>query len=371
MNSKETARLTPMLLLPVMVSTFIGYGLFHVSSNAAKVMGANGYIAILLATIAVVPIILISFALQRRFPGLTIIEYAPLIIGRVPALITNLAVLVFAVLYAVLIMRDAANLVSTYLLDRTPLWVILLMVFGGVVYLTYHGLESLARFSSFILIPATTVLVILILTGFINADFRNALPIMPPKLGDYFQGSLKTLYIFFPVLYLWILLAFVKEKQLRSAQTATFVAYGLIALIFFLKTLGGIAVFGSHALTRFTWATMEFVHIINLPYLILEQAGLILLIAWLAKIYAAFSVSYWATTFGASQFFRKLDRKTMVLLLAPVVLVLTLIPKDITQVLLAEEFLQQIGVFIIIPYPILLWLLAVLFRKKVTAIGAA
>ena len=89
------------------------------------------------------------------------------------------------------------------------------------------------------------------------------MPIFSLHAGDYFHGGLRMMYIFFPVLNLWVLLSFIKENELRKARSNNFWALGIIFIIFFLETLGSIAAFGPHGLTRYTWATMEYVHIIK------------------------------------------------------------------------------------------------------------
>jgi spore germination protein len=222
MTFKEDTCLSPLLFLAVMITSLFGYGLFHSGSNAALAMGANGYIAILLSALAILPVIWVLFALQRRFPGKTIMEYAPLLIGRIPAIIIHTAILFTAFIYMILIGRDASIMVNTYFLDRTPIWIVTISGFGGIVYLTYHGIKSVARYCSFILIPATAVLVILFLLGLSNADLRLALPILSPRVSDYFQGGLSVMYLFFPIIHLWVLLAFIKDTELKAARKHAF-----------------------------------------------------------------------------------------------------------------------------------------------------
>ncbi|HEX3046925.1 MAG TPA: GerAB/ArcD/ProY family transporter [Bacillota bacterium] len=364
MTFKEETRLSPLLLFAVMITSLFGYGLFHTSSNAAAAMGGNGYMAVLLSTLAIIPVIYALFSLQRRFPGKSIMEYAPLLIGRIPALIIHTVIWCSAFIYMVLIGRDASIMVNTYFLDRTPVWMIMLSGFGGIVYLTYHGIKSIARYCSFILIPATTVLVILFLLGFSNIDLRLALPILSPRVGDYFHGGVSVMYLFFPVIHLWILLAFIKDTELKEARKITFWGFGIIAVIFFVETFGAIAALGPYGITRYTWDSMEYVHIIHLPFLILEQAGLVMLIAWIAKIYGAVSVSYWLVAYSVSRIFRQLKFKSTILVLAPVYFVFLLIPLTPRQILLTEQLIQRIGILLFLPYPLILWLLMVLGARK-------
>jgi hypothetical protein len=135
-------------------------------------------------------------------------------------------------------------------------------------------------------------------------------------------------------------------------------------VVFFIETLGSIASLGPHGITRYNWATMEYVHIIHLPFLILEQAGLVMLIAWITKIYGAISVSFWIVSFSVSRVFRGLNYKSAILILAPVYFILLLIPLTPKQIFIAEQFLHKIGVFLFFPYPVILWILAFLGKRR-------
>ena len=120
-NPAENTRLSTALILSVMVVVLLGLDVFQIGKVGIGVMKGNGYLALMPATVATLPVIYALFRLQRQFPGQTVIDYAPRIIGRIPALLANLGFLIFSFLYKFGIGRDILSMTSTYQLDRTPL----------------------------------------------------------------------------------------------------------------------------------------------------------------------------------------------------------------------------------------------------------
>lgn len=359
--SREGPGLPPSLLLPSLTCLLLGYDLLYSSKTAAAAMGSNGYLAVPLSLLFNLPMVFAILALQRRFPGQTVTEYAPLIIGRVPALILNIGLLAFTYGSIGLVTRDTTTMIATYLLNRTPLWAILLLGFSSGLYLVYKGVESVARACSFVFVPAVVLLTALFAAGLVNVDTRHVLPVFTPGVGPYFRGSLCLAHLFLPLVYLQFLLAFVKPG--KGVYKSVFWAMGITAFVVFVQVFGAIGTFGPVGIRRYVWPPMEYVHVVDLPVLLLEQLGPVMIIVWQVLMFCAMNFGYAGIAFGFSRMVKRLSYKACVLALSPIGFIVSLLPTNIVRLREIEHFFLNAGIAVSF-YPVLLWVFAAIRRKE-------
>jgi hypothetical protein len=121
-----------------------------------------------------------------------------------------------------------------------------------------------------------------------------------------------------------------------------------------------IGVFGAPLTGRFVWPNLVMVHRISIPYLVLEQVGLLFLIVWLTLFLIAGSLYFTAIAGGLKQQFPKLNFQwTVIGLLVLVGAFGLLIPNGVT----ANWFFDLLRRWIFLPvvaYPLLVYIVALL-----------
>lgn len=363
--SKEQTAIGPWLYLALLIIPTIAFGLLNMPHYAAKVMGANGYWAELIAAVFVLPGIAAIYFLAKRFPGQTIIQQGNSILGPFLGRLTGLIYLGGCLLILTMTTRDIANMVGTFFLDRTPTYAISLVILGFAAFTSSRGIETVARLAAFVMIPALIVLLGLTVAGFQNVKWTYVLPIASPNLGDYFKGGLAVVYIYYLLGASAISIIFLKPLK-NFPRIAGGVLLSL-AIFYAIYAIGSIGMFGHRYILRYAWPGLEFVHNIDFPYFLLEQAGLLLLIDLIALIIVGTGYLYYTTALGFAQISRFLDYKGWVWLLFPLKLIMIMLPRDVTQTKEAMELVIKYGWIILLAYPILLWLGAIMFRRRETS----
>ncbi|MCY9659320.1 GerAB/ArcD/ProY family transporter [Paenibacillus chondroitinus] len=89
--------------------------------------------------------------------------------------------------------RHHAEVIASIFLIRTPIWAIILLLLVISTYTAIKGLETILRSSVIIFLIVNILVAFVIITSFVNFDFRNALPIRPPSL--HFATNINFLYL--------------------------------------------------------------------------------------------------------------------------------------------------------------------------------
>jgi len=234
MTFPEKTSLRPSMYLVLVFAVLTGLDVLASPLVSVKALGNAGYFAPLVAVVPFFAIIAIIFALQKKFPGKSVLQYSSQILGRVPTVIINLLVIIFWRLYTTIVTRDIMSLVSTHMLLRTPLWFFSIIGLLGVIYLAYHGIESVSRFVAFVFLPATIVIILVFFSALPYINVHQLLPVFNFGIKDIAKGALGQSYLYFPMLLLFMITPFTKD--LRSARRFTMGAVALSAFGFLTNT---------------------------------------------------------------------------------------------------------------------------------------
>jgi spore germination protein len=284
---------------------------------AVKTCGASGYWALLIAFGLIIPVIFLIAAFKQRFPKQNLLDAAALALGKPLAFIVNLLYLSIFLIYAILAIRDATDLVMSYMLDRTPLWIALFCFLLTSGYIALNGLSGVIRMVSFVLIPSVFFRLIMQILAFQQFSVSHLLPLVTATPVQYLQGSLLLTNGFMPVITILLILHLIEQPRKLSATILG--ASGSAMLFFLLETLGTIGVFGATFVQRFTWSNLALIQRINIPYLVLEQVGPLFLVVWLTMFLCSMAFNFYLMAGGVSQLFPCWNYRLLVLILLAVV----------------------------------------------------
>lgn len=353
--------ISPSLYFFLIFTPLLSFSLLFYPLTLAQQIGTDGYLGIPIAFLLICPVILLARYFESRFPGKTILEYTPLIFGKYLGLFFNSVYLVFLFSISFVLFKELSGLVSHFLLLHSPIWATNLLIIGSVAYLSYYGLGPTARLTTF-LFPAGCFIVFMFLLGFQNWDGLNIVPIFKQPVQTYLMGGLKSLYIFYPLVLIYQAQLFSAHQQKKSRLALT--ALGLTGAIYFINFFGIAGVFGPEGFVRYNWPTLEYVRTINFPYLLLDQIGLTLIIAWLVITYATGSILMYFLSSGISQLLNKPSPKIVTLILVPVYFFS--INRFESLDLLRDLFgyFQVGGMIVLLGLPGLLWVISLVTGRR-------
>lgn len=368
--TKEQTAIGPWLLIPVLIIAAIGHGMLNMPHFVAKAMGNNAYWAFPVAVLLFVgPAMAVIYILAQRFPGQTIIEQGKTILGPFFGTVTGLGYLGCLIFFLAILTRDVVNMASVYFLFQSPIYALALVYLLSAAYLASRGIETITRTASMMLIPALLVLLILTAVGFQNVSLNNLKPVFTPRLSDYLIGAKGAMQNFYMLGFVAMVLPFLKPLN----SFPRFAGGTILLLLFFLTliTVGTIGVTGPEFLSRFAYPSLVLFRLINIPNSLLEQAGIIIGIAWLVMILVGTGFGHYAVSLGLSQAIPCWNYKKFVWILVPIKFYLIMLPAGVLATKTIVDFVAQNAWIPLFGYPLFLWIAALIFNKKGVSSRAA
>jgi spore germination protein (amino acid permease) len=354
---------TPVNFFAILVVLLLGLDFLDFPYEAAKTCGPNGYWPLLVAfCLAALPLILLLTLMHRRFPDQDLTATAIQVLGKPLGVGGNLVFLSCFVLWLILAIRDGSELVLAYFLNRTPVWATILVFLIGVGYAAINGLTPALRLAAFILIP--TVLIRFGMQIFALQGLKGTylLPLFARPPLNYLSGGIIMANVFLPITAIFLIHPLVKKPGKLGVPLllASFIA----ALSFLLGLIGAIGSFGAELVPRFAWSEFATIQQINIPFLVLEQVGLVFLVIWIAMFFVATSFYFAVVARSLRQQFPAFHyRWTVIVLLLLVMTGTMLFPDAITAHTMFTRFRSWLMLPVFV-YPFAVYLAALLRGKK-------
>lgn len=292
-------------LMATLMITLIGADFLDLPHYAVKYAGPSGYWSIGIAFILILPVVWVAQGFQKRFPGQNFFEIAPQVIGRPGALIGNVCFLGSFLARFILSIRDGVDLILIYLLNRTPFYAVLLLLLISIGYVAISGLAAVNRFINFLFIPVVLFRFIMKLLSLQKMETSHLLPLFSATPFQYLLGGLTIIGYLLPVTTIFLISS--QLKQSNQLQKPVFGALVLTFPIYILGFLGTVGSFGTAYTQLFAWPEITTINHIHIPFLVLEQVGLLFLIVWITTFFATMIFYAAIIATGLTQQFSRLN----------------------------------------------------------------
>lgn len=361
-------KITAGQLAIIVVSTIIGVNLLLLPRGLVEVAGRDGWISLLLAGGYVMLVVIAGIILSLRFPTKMITEYSQVILGKPLGKLYNILGIAFYVLAAANIFRQFGDAMKVFLLEKTPLEVLLIVGLLVVAYQVNHGLNAMARLGQVFLPVILLPLGLIFLMAQYTADYRELLPVLS-------RGPIPVLKAFpraYTVFAGWgIVLFLVAPLRKKKLALPAGLAGIIMALIVYLVTsVLIIATFGEVQVKYFIYPLMDLARFIELPGAFIERFEALLLSLWILAVFYTVEAIFYVSALGLSQTVELKEHRVLVYLLVPVIYLLAMLPQDFSRVLFVNEILGWASLALSVTVPALL-LVAIIRGKEEKAVDQA
>ena len=250
--------------------------------------------------------------LAQRFPGETVVQYAPRLAGQLPGKLIGLVYVFYFLYVGYFVQQEFAALMSSAYMPLTPPILFMLVLAGLAVYAAYGGLEVICRINTLVLSVALAAIVLVF--ALVLKDFKTwrFLPVLENGVEPVALGTLAPAGWFGETAVIVMLYPFITDKQ-RAVKT------GLLAvLILFvameLVVVGAIGLQGPLEAGRFLFPTFNIVRRISLEALpILERQDAIFMMIWVVAMMVKLTTFFFAGVLGLAQWIDAREYRPLVL----------------------------------------------------------
>ncbi len=363
MPGQKTAKLPNSFIIAGITHISIGGGYLFLSTVIAQHLTYNTYMGLLLGLIFFLPFIFISADFARIFPNQSFTVIYRQVLGKYCGTFLSLFFIAHVILTSALGLKQSLLMISSYFFLSTPQILITIIFVAIILYLALHGIKAISRLAGFMLIPPLAIIFILQFLGLSQVDWTYVRPILTGAPFQWLATGFDSLYLFIAATAGIFYLPFIKAS--KEMLKVTLIPLGICFPLFFLATIGIIGTFGPTVITKMAWPSVEFFHVIDVPFLLLEQAGLFFLITWLAFLYVAETLGIYLTSHELNFIWPKMKLNWLIMVVAVIILIIAGLPMDIVTMVNFTN--RYYWVFIFMNYtPFLIaWMVArVRFQKK-------
>ncbi|WP_164491731.1 GerAB/ArcD/ProY family transporter [Staphylospora marina] len=364
---------TPYQAFALVHSTMLGAGVLYLPRDVGVEAGKDAVWVVLLSALPILLFLYFISKLLRRFPGETLVEFAPKILGpsrhpNVGRWISFLLILlplgVFWILGLAYMARMFGESVVTGVLLRTPIEAVILSILFATAVAAGSKVGVLVRFNE-LLLPLTFFPVIFVIFSTLQrGDLIRVLPLFSADWKQIVSGMAIGM-LAYPGFKITLIFGGYYQQPESSAKSHT-AAVLTVTFIYWLLVINAMSVFGPHELVQILWPVLESMKEIQFQNFILERMEAGILIIWVIAVYTTMANLYAAFIEMTMQHFRLRERwrKWLVLACIPVIYYLALIPEDLPQSIRFSRFIGVTSLVLAGTIPPILLILAMIRRKR-------
>lgn len=323
-------------------------------------LGHGAWVPIAAAYLLTIWGVFVSIRLCERFGKKNLAEWAQDVLGRWLGSLYAIGAILVTYTWGVGMVYVFTDLVTYTQLPNTSRILLLLFIFGPVLYLLLGGLEAWVRFAEFFGVMLLFGLILINVPQLGNATFTNLLPITtafrePAALAR--PEIVAALFVFRGIFSIYFLYPHIKPERLfRWSLFSATLAFGEVLAAVVLP----IAVFGASFAKTIAYPYQESLGTVALPWLPFERITLLTPAVWQLIMVYVLCVSMYAAAIGMRTLLRlKGERKErrLILVLGLVSFGLTLIPLQKEMVMKLMVYWSLAGIAVLIVIPTLLWMI--------------
>jgi len=306
-NDEKVASSQMMFLL---VTTVSATGFLYVPAITAEIASRDGWLSVLVgATAFGILVALICTALGGLFPTQSVVEYAPLLLGKWLGKLVGLLYIFFFIHVNAIIVREFGDFLVSAFLAETPMLFFNLVVVALAASITRNGMEVLARLNQFIFPLFLGVLAFIVVLVIDEMSLDRLLPLMENGIKPVLAGSLVPSAWRGEIVLILMFLPFLNRP--REARKSVITAVLLIAVLLTLPTLAGLMLFGAQFSARSVFPTLLVARYISLGGF-LERVEAVIIIIWVAGITVKVAAFLLASSLAAAQWLGLKDYRSVV-----------------------------------------------------------
>ena len=304
----------------------------------------------------------ISAKLASRFRKQTFYVFTEKIASKYIAIVLTVVFALFFMLVTAFEVRMLANIAAKYLFDETPEEVISLTFFLVVIYAVSGKHVAILRLNLMFLPIFFAVLFSLLILNIQYLDLNHFTPFFTSSWRELLRG---TFYAAANMIGLSIILFYVSfmrtpKKAPKAALIGALITICVNMIIFFFV----VGQLGPVVTRNVLYPTIEMAKETKVPGEFFARFYAVFFTAWIMAIFNTTTMSLHVSTLAIDSLFKKMQKFRTILILAPIIFYVSMLPIDIIQIGLITEWLMGIGALMGMGVPALLYVAAILRKVK-------
>ena len=357
-NSNQIGHREILTLLIVMMSSKV---FLSFPRNMALLGGTAGWLLVLLSGFLSLLGFLIIYALIRRFPEDNIFEMARRVTGKIIGTVLGIGIFFYFLIITTLLVRQFAESFILAILPRTPISIITLVFMFMLMYGTFLGIETISRVAWFFG-PYLLLALIVVITSSAPTQLEFVLPVMGKGLIPVLKNSAINIASFSEILFLAVVAPLIQKKErlfrigMWSILIATIILTAMTAIV--------IITFNYNSASHLIFPVFQLTRLITIGEFV-QRVESVFVFLWFLTAGIEMSALFYGTVVSFSETFRMKNYRPLVFPIATLIFILSLLPQSMSEAVHLDDFtISKYYSSIWVGIPLILWLVALIFKKK-------
>ncbi|WP_244209351.1 GerAB/ArcD/ProY family transporter [Paenibacillus ferrarius] len=356
----EKSRITQRQLMFFVIQSQVGVGILSLPHNMQAIAKGGGWISTLIAGLGVQVIILILWALCRRFPSDTIFSFLPKIAGKLIGNLLGLVYIGYFLFSAGKVLTLFADVIGKWVLQSTPRWALLILTLLTCIYLVKENIRVIARL--FVISSLTIIVMVLLsLMGYVNMNIDYIFPIMESGWGKIFEAANEALFPLIGYEVILVIYPFVEGtngEKLKAASLGNLV----ITLFYSFEVFTSLVIFSPSVMPAIEEPLLYMLK--GFSFQLIQRIDLIFLSLWVFIASTAIVSWLFMATTGLGRLFHGGEHKKAVPYAAIIIFILAMIAQDPSITALIDRIIRMSHYVLVIGLPLILLIFSYFTRTR-------
>lgn len=343
----------------LILQTQIGVGVLSLPNTVHAVSKGDAWISTLIAGVVVQLIIILLWALLKRYPDLTIFQITRSLLGAKLSFLVNTAFLAYFIIANVLTLMKFIRVLDIWVLPLTPNWVISIIMIMVSIYLLIENLRIIARFYvavSFLLI----IFFLFVLYSIKDANLLYIMPIGNAGLMNIIKGAKEVLFPMMGFEFILVAFAFTQgdsKGKLKAVSIANIFVTIFYTYLVFMCTL----FFSPKEISLLPEPVLYILKAYTFTFV--ERIDLIFLSIWIISVATSVMAYLYLASSCLSDLLKRKNRILSLWIVSIVVFIFTFRPQTEFSIQFINSIVEK-GIFVLIVFVPFVLLLLSLFKGE-------
>jgi len=318
-NLEVKSQMSPLQLAIVVIVMVIG---IHSDTlvRVIKDAGSAAWLSLLLGGGLFCGAALVMVKLGDLFPGLTVVEYLPLLWGKwLGAAVIFLFTVIF-VIHTSFMLQGFSRVIAFFMFDRTPFEVLEAGLLAVCVYCALQDWGTILRVVQLVFFTAVPAALGFIGLSMVSFHYINILPLWPQHIQGVGYGVWHSWQEYFGYEVLLMLLPLVYRGKSRMSLVLAG-SFAFLSVFFVFVTSLVIGTFTVEGVINLPYPLVSAIRSADLPGTYLERLDTYYLLFWIQIQFAMFAVILYILAQVPTRYFGYADHRPWVLALTPLLFI--------------------------------------------------
>ena len=349
-NKFNKGKITTGQFYIILISIMIGTGILNLAREVSKISMQDGWISVIIAGIVVTASTYIALYVSSKFDDDSFLQCFFYLLSKPLAFIILLFYFLYSLAVSSAVLRSLADMIITWFLPRTPIWVILLLALVTVINVAKDGLPLIGRFCQIIFYTIIPISFLIIVPVY-HISLLNVLPIGGSGISKIAEGIQLSIFTYAGYEVSLFLFPFIANKNKNIAKMGALTVF-LVALIYTITVFSQIALFGYQELQTLMYPTINYLDVIDIP--IIERIEIFFSIFWIFTVIVTVIVQYYVGSLILQSLFNTRNNSGFIYMFSPLVFFLSLYPRSSVQIGAYKEIIGYCNIFFGLALPVIL-----------------